>query len=336
MCRLSAPTGGHRSPRAPRSAFTLIELLVVIAIIAILIGLLLPAVQKVREAAARSSCQNNLKQLAIASHDYASANTYLPPGYLGALNPPDAFSNYAAQCVGPIPVLLPYIEQGPIYNQIIAGVPPDFFSPDKLDTNGWWGYSGFWANNVWNAKIKTLLCPSDNATAAPVGFALTETYNLYNGSFDITIASFGDPSIDGSIGRTNYLPVGGYACRVSPTYEGAMTNRSRVALEHLTSGDGTSNVLLFGEYLGGPETGTRTYSASWIGGGCLPTAWGLPTPGDWYTFGSRHTGIVNFAFADGSVRAVRKVGGSGTGWLYFVYASAWHDGNVIDFSALGN
>src|SRR5262249_13529501 len=126
-----------------RRAFTLVELLVVIAIIAILIGLLLPAVQKIREPAARLICQNNLKQLGLAAQDYDSTHVRLPPGYLGPhppraydqSHPPSAYWDWflKAQHVGVIASLLPYVEQENIYRQLEVD-----WNPETNAATPWW------------------------------------------------------------------------------------------------------------------------------------------------------------------------------------------------------
>src|SRR5438477_943397 len=150
--------------RSRRRAFTLIELLVVIAIIAVLIGLLLPAVQKVREAAARSKCSNNLHQLGIAAHNYASAWGQLPPGFLGTLTPFDpADGAFDGQCVGSIAFLLPYMEMESIFRRMTISLD---LTKYQLNTAGvpdrnlhWWNYTADFVAS--QNRIKTLECPSD-------------------------------------------------------------------------------------------------------------------------------------------------------------------------------
>src|SRR5262245_50517771 len=143
------PNDSHaagRGRRGGRAAFTLVELLVVIAIIAILIGLLPPAVQKVREAAARTQCQNNLKQHGLAIHNHNDVMGRIPEGWV--VNPAVAGSPSPAWGWGTL--ILPYVEQDPLYNFLAPVLIAPFPAmPAPTATNGY------------QTRLKVFRCPSD-------------------------------------------------------------------------------------------------------------------------------------------------------------------------------
>jgi prepilin-type N-terminal cleavage/methylation domain-containing protein/prepilin-type processing-associated H-X9-DG protein len=367
-------TQRRRARLARRLGFTLLELLVVIAIIAVLIGLVLPAVQKVREAANRMTCTNNLKQIGLACHNYHSTFGTLPPGYLGPLNNYDLSlqSQSNMQLVGALAFLLPYLELETIYknlqvnwNVTQVGLPWYVVDRDPRKPNNTWTMS--------HTRIRTFLCPSTDAYATSRSGQVIEGEHFFNTNSATAVdpiagVFYGLPMTApgaADLGRTNYVGVGGTWGKGNCTnvtfrsgihynlaaHEGIFTNRSTVALDRVAVADGTSNTLMFGEALGvDPDPTSNTYGLAWIAVGSLPCIHGLPQPGQvyrWDGFGSRHTGIVNFCFADGSVRPLQA--GSSywdpwgvynppnpppSAWFVFQALGGYKDGEQVDASTI--
>ena len=287
--------------RTPRG-FTLIELLVVIAIIAILIGLLLPAVQKVREAAARMSCSNNLKQIGLAAMNYESSYGVLPPGDTGFSSTP---TNTNPSYLGTLAFILPQVEQTALYNLI-----PQTMITVPNTGGAWWGNGNSWS--AANNSVKTYLCPSDTAsTLTPTSGIWAYLYTDTNGGFTLYGGYFGPGNA--TLGRTNYVANAGYIGSDYPLYCGPYFTLSKTKIVAIT--DGTSNTVAFGEYLGGTNPGSRDFVGTWMGGGAMATYWGLaptttgatgqPATG-WWQFAGPHTGGVLFSMCDGSVRSISR------------------------------
>jgi prepilin-type processing-associated H-X9-DG protein len=192
----------------------------------------------------------------------------------------------------------------------------------------WWSdpriAAGTVPNNLLMAqtKIKLYVCPSDNpyesASQSPLlsfaEWSRPTNVPMYNGRPVLPGDQPG--SVYDECGRTNYVGVGGTGPgnlgNMYNLYEGCLHNRSEIGLNHITAMDGTANTLMFGELLGTSKKGSRHRSVLWIGAGSGTTGYGFASDTDNlaindFLWSSRHPGIVQFAFADGSVRGLRQV-----------------------------
>jgi prepilin-type N-terminal cleavage/methylation domain-containing protein/prepilin-type processing-associated H-X9-DG protein len=316
-----------------RHGFTLIELLVVIAIIGVLISLLLPAVQKVREAAALTQCANNLKQIGLALHNYQSTNGYFPTAYK-MLATPDPAAPSGTGTYGPsaFVLILPYLELDDLYRQI--DISKAALNPVNMPPN----------NPAYSAPITIFLCPS--APGDPAVDYSAELANSFN-NFGITVSY--PPGL--IFGRTDYCPDAGMSADIVGININAGASiicqppDGPVRITRIT--DGTSNTVMLVEDAGRPNwygskgavtmpsyTGasgtTPQGGGAWAdplnynatnggdpsgsgiaaGGGFMgipPAPWscanGCTNDSEIFAF---HTGGSNMVFGDGSVRFVRN------------------------------
>jgi len=303
------------APSKRRGAFTLIELLVVIAIIAILIGLLLPAVQKVREAASRAKCQNNLKQLGLALHNCNDTYNKLPPllgTYSGTISQNIHFW------------VMPFIEQQNLYNA--AGNGSGSYDPTTLPASP--------LNAAATASLKTFICSSDPSIGGDGYTANASAAGSFGGGSEKRpgpTSYAANAQVFGSSFNANFQPGNG--------------GNSGTARIPASFQDGTSNTMVFAEKYGdcGGNTGSGTNSNNggslWYRNSSFPSTYGpyfharpeavpysantfqvQPNPFNsttaclFYLPSTGHTGGMNVALADGSVRTVAQGISAATFW----------------------
>ncbi len=290
--------------RRVHSGFTLVELLVVIAIIGILVALLLPAVQAAREAGRRSSCNNNLKQVALGMHNYHDIHKWLPAGQLNALSANSTPNVNVRMCW--MQQMLPFIEQQNLYDTIQANM-------------------GLFTGSIPNVSIPIpiLNCPSDGASPKNITAGAT-TPAASQGAHGNIVACAGS-TVFGNAGQGTAL-------------NGVFYCYSRNKLASIV--DGTSNTLILSEIIVVPDTSAHDlrgrYHNTWEGNNLFSTLYPPNTPvGDRSTYcialpqapcqslgttdlvqsaRSYHPGGVNAAMGDGSVRFVSNTVAQNVWW----------------------
>jgi len=274
--------------RRRRFGFTLIELLVVIAIIAILIALLVPAVQKVREAAARTQCANNLKQIMLATHGYHDTKKNMPPGYCSKAGYGTGTMFYQ---------ILPFIEQAAVFNlgNVAGGNPV----PDA--------YAGNFASMATPGAniINIYLCPADaNNTPAP-----TWTNGWVVGNYAYNHDAFGNGNDGGN--NTDFIN------RMPAAYQDGTSNTIGVAEKYANNctGTGAGNGSLWAHGSWNPSWEPRFNSSQYRGLGTIFQV--QPPPGN-QCFANRlqayHNGGMNVGLMDGSVRFITNSITPATWW----------------------
>lgn len=285
---------------AARNAFTLVELLVVIAIIGVLVALLLPAVQAAREAARRSQCSNNLKQMALGIHNYHDTYMCLPISMSPWSEGPRPTA--ARNGKGWIVSMLPQIEQMPLFTKFQVYFAGDMFSNAGINTNN------TECRDLMRTKLKAIICPTDPDAGK------TSTACAQWSGIEVTTTNYKGILGDNKMGNASSVhPSPTPDCHSTTICSGLFfrnTYQDPQNFAHIL--DGTSNTFLVGEDL--PKF--NIHSAAFYANGDYASCHGppnyMPQPAETHasnwpnmmTFRSMHPGGVQFAFADGAVRFI--------------------------------